>query len=103
MPTARPLVSEGANPAEGVCAFGKIEVVFRTLGLGLENASFCCQAIRSVLNPCSPCAGTRALKSSSRQAGFNSSKKRLGSQLFNVPQRYRDVAYERCNFFSARV
>src|SRR5690606_34793651 len=93
IPTCKPLVSEGANPAVGVWAFGKMEVVLTSLGLGLEKVSFCCQAILSELNPIlSSAIGTLGLKSSSRHEGFSSSKKRLGSQLLSVPHLYREVA-----------
>src|SRR5690606_36270977 len=95
IPTCKEEVSEGAKPAVGTCALGNMVVVLTTFGLGFENdsLSFCFQATRSdwklalVSNP-----PLRVLKSSSKQAGLSSSKKRLGSQLLSVPQRYRDVA-----------
>src|SRR5690606_23170910 len=109
IPTCRPDVSDGAKSALGLCALGKIEVVFTTFGFGFENTSppvlfsLRCHCTLSEPKSSSIIAPPRGLKSRSRQLGFNSSKNLLGSRLFKVPQRYRDVAYEVCNFFSARV
>src|SRR5690606_13709256 len=93
MPTCRLLVSDGANPGVGLCALGNsVRVLGATFGLGLVNISRCPHADRSSTKD-APLSGTgRGLKSSSKYAGFNSSRKRLGSQLLSVPQRYREVA-----------
>src|SRR5690606_17164635 len=96
IPTCKLEVSEGAKPADGTCALGKIEVIFcLTIGFGLENVSVCCcrQTLRSfVKEEVSELCCCCGRKSRSKYCGSSSSMKRLGSQLFSVPHWYREVA-----------
>lgn len=85
IPTCKWLVSDGSNPGEGTCALGNMDVVRTGLGLGLVNASFCCQAIRSEENASSDTAAVRTLKSISKYDGCSSSKKATGFTVIERP------------------
>ena len=93
IPTWRFVVSEGAKPGVGTCAFAKTDVVLTGGAFGFEKVSpLPLHAARSSSkNGFAPAAGL-AVKSSSRYLGSISSRNRLGSQLMSVPNLNLDVA-----------